>query len=64
VPADRERVRRAPGQFPRSARAPDQDEYVYIDWCHLSPDGNQIIARRIGAAVAARTPVGTADAQG
>jgi hypothetical protein len=41
----------------------DQDDYVYIDWCHLSPNGNQIIAQRIGDAVAARAPIGTARAQ-
>jgi lysophospholipase L1-like esterase len=55
---------RLQGNFLDLRAALDQDEYVYIDWCHLSPNGNQIIARRIGAAVAARTPVGTADAQG
>jgi lysophospholipase L1-like esterase len=32
----------------------DQDDYFYIDWCHLSPNGNQIIAQRISAAVAQR----------
>ena len=35
----------------------DRDAYFYIDWCHLSPNGNAIIARLIGAAVAERRPV-------
>ncbi len=25
----------------------DGDEYIYIDWCHVSPNGNRIIAERI-----------------
>jgi hypothetical protein len=25
----------------------DQDEYIYIDFCHVSPNGNRIIAQRI-----------------
>lgn len=25
----------------------DQDNYYFIDWCHLSPNGNEIIATRI-----------------
>jgi hypothetical protein len=37
--------------------AVDGDAHVYIDWCHLSPNGNAIIARRIGAEVAERHPV-------
>jgi hypothetical protein len=32
----------------------DRDEYVYIDWCHLSPNGNEIVAARISEAVAQR----------
>jgi lysophospholipase L1-like esterase len=32
----------------------DKDDYFYIDWCHLSPNGNQIIAQRISEAVAQR----------
>jgi lysophospholipase L1-like esterase len=52
------------GNFLDLREALDQDDYVYIDWCHLSPNGNEIIARRIGDAVAKRAPVGTATAQG
>ena len=33
----------------------DRDEYFYIDWCHLSPNGNQRIAARISDGVNART---------
>ena len=33
----------------------DADEYFYIDWCHLSPDGNQLVAARISDGVNART---------
>ncbi len=32
----------------------DRDEYFCIDWCHLSPNGNEMIAQRIGEAVARR----------
>jgi hypothetical protein len=32
----------------------DYDEYIYIDWCHLSPNGNEIIARQITEAVTRR----------
>jgi hypothetical protein len=41
----------------------DRDDEFYIDWCHLSPNGNEIIAAQIGAAVAARATPGTATAQ-
>jgi lysophospholipase L1-like esterase len=41
-------------------RALDQDGYFYIDQCHLSPNGNEIIARRIDAAIASRTMPATA----
>jgi hypothetical protein len=33
----------------------DRDEYFYIDWCHLSPNGNQLVAARISDGVNART---------
>jgi hypothetical protein len=33
----------------------DRDEYFYIDWCHLSPNGNQLVAERISQGIAART---------
>jgi lysophospholipase L1-like esterase len=33
----------------------DRDEYFYIDWCHLSPNGNQVVAARISQGIAART---------
>ena len=29
----------------------DRDEYLFIDWCHLSPNGNAIIAKRIDQAL-------------
>ena len=29
----------------------NQDEYIFIDWCHLSPNGNEIIAKRIDEAI-------------
>jgi hypothetical protein len=29
----------------------DGNEYIYIDFCHVSPNGNEIIARRISAIV-------------
>lgn len=28
-------------------QALDQDDYVYIDWCHLSPNGNEVIAKEM-----------------
>ena len=33
----------------------DRDEYFYIDWCHLSPNGNRLVAARISDGVNART---------
>lgn len=33
----------------------DRDDYFYIDWCHLSPNGNEIIAERISEIVQQRT---------
>lgn len=42
--------------YPRTAL--DQDDYYFIDWCHLSPNGNEIIAaliaKRLRAVVGAR----------
>ncbi len=32
----------------------DQDDYIFIDWCHLSPNGNEIIAERIDEALRRR----------
>jgi lysophospholipase L1-like esterase len=32
----------------------DQDDYMFIDWCHLSPNGNEIIAERIDEALRRR----------
>jgi lysophospholipase L1-like esterase len=34
--------------------AVDLDRYLYIDWCHLSPEGNQEVAARISEGVAQR----------
>lgn len=33
----------------------DQDDYIFIDWCHLSPNGNEIIAERIDEALRQRS---------
>lgn len=32
----------------------DHDDYFYIDWCHLSPNGNEIIAKEMAAIVQKR----------
>ena len=39
-------------------QALDQDDYFYIDWCHLSPNGNEIIAEEMAALVRARADDG------
>jgi lysophospholipase L1-like esterase len=33
----------------------DRDEYFYIDWCHLSPNGNRLVAERISQGIGVRT---------
>ena len=33
----------------------DRDDYFYIDWCHLSPNGNEIIAGEMAGIVKTRT---------
>jgi hypothetical protein len=33
--------------FHNLVRALDVDEYVYVDFCHLSPNGNRLIATQI-----------------
>ena len=43
------------GNFMDLQNALDRDEYFYIDWCHLSPNGNQLVAERISQGIAART---------
>jgi lysophospholipase L1-like esterase len=43
------------GNFMDLRDALDRDEYFYIDWCHLSPNGNQLVAQRISQGIAART---------
>jgi len=35
-------------------QALDKDEYIYIDWYHLSPNGNEMIARKITEEVTRR----------
>ncbi len=35
------------GRFHNLVRALDVDEYVYVDFCHLSPNGNRLIAAQI-----------------
>lgn len=36
-------------------RVLDKEDYFYIDWCHLSPNGNKIVADRIAETVMQRT---------
>lgn len=48
------------GNFVDLRHALDQQDYFYIDWCHLSPNGNEIIAGQISEAVAARVTQVTA----
>ncbi|MGH6898906.1 MAG: SGNH/GDSL hydrolase family protein [Geminicoccaceae bacterium] len=43
------------GNFMDLRDALDRDEYFYIDWCHLSPNGNHLVAERISQGIAART---------
>ncbi len=33
------------------SRTLDGDEYIFIDFCHISPNGNKIIARRISESI-------------
>jgi hypothetical protein len=33
----------------------DRDEYIYIDFCHLSPNGNRHIARRLVEVLGSRS---------
>lgn len=37
----------------------DHDDYFYIDWCHLSPNGNEIIAKEMVALVQQRAGDGS-----
>jgi hypothetical protein len=43
------------GNFMDLRHALDRDEYIYIDWCHLSPNGNRLIAQRISEGIAVGT---------
>lgn len=38
----------------------DTDEYVYIDWCHLSPNGNEMVAGFMLEEIGKRMPEATA----
>ena len=42
-----ERLMTEDGAFHNMVRAVDVDEYVYVDFCHLSPNGNALIAARM-----------------
>lgn len=42
------------GNFMDLRNVLDSDEYFYIDWCHLSPNGNRRVAERISRGLAAR----------
>jgi hypothetical protein len=52
-PLMRQKVAQSGGEFHDRVDAMDVDEYAYVDWCHLSPNGNRHLVRRI-ANVAAR----------
>ena len=49
-PKIRELVRRTP--FLDYTDAFDRDEYIYIDFCHVSPNGNALIAERLAKLLA------------
>lgn len=40
------------GEFHDLVSVLDRDEYIYIDFCHLSPNGNRYVAERIAEIVA------------
>ena len=42
------------GNFMDLRKVLDSDEYIYIDWCHVSPNGNRLVAERINHGIAAR----------
>jgi len=42
------------GMFADLRQALDHDDYFYIDWCHLSPNGNEIMAKEMAAIVEER----------
>jgi hypothetical protein len=46
------RERTGSGEFYDFVPVLDRDEYIYIDFCHLSPNGNRYIAQRIAEIVA------------
>jgi hypothetical protein len=41
------------GEFHDLVSALDLDEYVYLDWCHVVPRGNLVLAKRIAELIAA-----------
>jgi hypothetical protein len=47
----RTKMSEQPGFYDLSS-ALDVDEYVYLDWAHLSPNGNRYVAERIADIVA------------
>ena len=50
-PIMRKKTSEQPGFYDLSS-ALDVDEYVYLDWAHLSPNGNRYVAERIADIVA------------
>ncbi|MEP3274900.1 MAG: SGNH/GDSL hydrolase family protein [Stappiaceae bacterium] len=42
--------------FVNLTHALDTDEYVYIDWCHLSPNGNEMVASFMLEEIGKRVP--------
>jgi lysophospholipase L1-like esterase len=51
-PLLREKIARS-GEFHDFTQALDVDEYLYLDFCHLPPNGNRMIAARIAEAATA-----------
>jgi hypothetical protein len=50
-PLIRETIARG-GEFHDLVPVLDRDAYLYLDWCHLGPNGNRLVVERIAALVA------------
>ena len=50
-PAIRRYAREAGIEFYDLTGVFDRDEYIYIDFCHVSPRGNQLMAQAIAEAI-------------
>ncbi len=50
-PAIRRYAEASEFEFYDFSRVLDTDDYVYIDFCHLSPNGNQLVAQRLAPLV-------------